>query len=171
MTTDECFELGYVVKPHGLNGEVDLFIDSDFPEHYKKLESVFVKIGQKLVPFFIEKIKIRGNKALARFEDITSKAEAIKLKGCTLHLPESFLPALKDQQFYFHEVIGFDVIDQKEGEIGKVARFYEYPNQVFLAVDYSGSEVLIPVNDQIIVKVDKDKSVLKVKLPDGLLDL
>ncbi len=171
MTTDECFQLGYVVKPHGLNGEVDLFIDSDYPENYRKLESVFVKIGQKLVPFFIEKIQIRGNKALARFEDINTISEAGKIKGCPLYLPDSFLPALEDQQFYFHEVVGFDVIDQKEGEIGKVARFYEYPNQVFLAVDYSGNEVLIPVNDQIIVRVDKERSTLEVNLPVGLLNL
>ena len=56
VNIDECFELGYIIKPHRLNGAVDIYLDTDFPEDYKKLESLFVNLRQKLVPFFIDSI-------------------------------------------------------------------------------------------------------------------
>ena len=56
MHVDDCYQLGYIVKPHGLKGEVQIFIDSDDPQAYQNLELVFVQQGQQLVPFFIESI-------------------------------------------------------------------------------------------------------------------
>ena len=52
MTVDECYLLGYIIKAHGLKGEVQVAIDADSPEAYQDLESVFVQQGQQLVPFF-----------------------------------------------------------------------------------------------------------------------
>ena len=89
MDIDECFELGYIIKPHGLNGAVSIYLDTDFPEEYIKLESVFVNVKQKLVPFFIESIQVNGHKAIVNFEDINSLEQSEELKGCSIHLPES----------------------------------------------------------------------------------
>ena len=49
MNIDECFELGYVIKPHGLNGAVNIFLDTDFPGNYKYLESVSLIVGLNLL--------------------------------------------------------------------------------------------------------------------------
>ena len=171
MTINECFQLGYVIKPHGLNGEVDVFLDTDFPENYTHLESVFVEIIQKLVPFFIEHIQIRGNKALIMFSEVDSVENARKIKGCTLHLPATLLPPLKGNAFYFHEVIGYDVVDNTEGSLGQVVKFYNYPNQDLLAVVYRDKEVLIPLNDDIIKHVSRTKKQIEVALPVGLLEI
>lgn len=171
MEIDECFELGYIIKPHGLNGAVDIYLDTDFPEDYRKLESVFVNLGQKLVPFFINSIQIRGNKALVNFEDISSIEQSEELKGCTMYLPESMLPELTGQEFYFHEVIGFQVIDKNSGLIGNVSSYYDHSSQVILSIDHDGKEVLIPINDDIMLVIDKIKKIIQVELPDGLLDI
>lgn len=171
MTINECFQLGYVIKPHGLNGEVDVFLDTDYPENYMHLESTFVEIKQKLVPFFIEYIKVRGNKALIKFKEIDSVENSKKLKGCTLHLPATLLPPLKGNTFYFHEVIGYDVVDDIEGTLGQVVKFYNYPNQDLLVVKYREKEVLIPLNDDIIIHVNRSKKQIEVALPTGLLEI
>jgi 16S rRNA processing protein RimM len=171
MNIDECFELGYVIKPHGLNGAVDIFLDTDFPGDYKNLESVFVHIGQKLVPFFIRTIRINGNKALVQLEGIDSIDQAEGLKGSKLLLPESMLPELGDKDFYFHELLGFEVTDVQHGMLGIVERFYDYPGQTLLGINHKGKEVLIPINDDIILNLDKEKKLIDVDLPDGLLDV
>ncbi len=171
MTIDECFQLGYVIKPHGLNGEVDVFLDTDYPENYIHLESVFIEIKQKLVPFFIEHIQVRQNKALIKFSEVDSLDNALELKGCTLHLPATLLAPLKGNAFYFHEVIGFDVVDNKEGLLGKAVKFYNYPGQDLMAVIYMNKEVLIPVNDDIIKQVNRSKKQIEVALPAGLLEI
>ena len=171
MNTDDCFQLGYVIKPHGLKGEVDIFIDSDFPDSYENMESVFVKLHESLVPFFIEKIRISGEKATVKFENLHTLEEASELKSCTLHLPLEQLPKLDGNKFYFHEVTGFEVIDAQYGAIGKVEKFYDYPGQDFMAVIHKGKEILIPVNDNIITEVNRNEKHLKVTLPEGLLEI
>jgi len=171
VNIDECYQLGYVIKPRGLRGELDVFIDSDSPENYKTLESVFVEIEQKLIPFFIEYIQIRDNRAILKFEDVDDVDKAVDLKSCPLHLPLELLPPLDDNSYYFHDVLGFKIIDEKEGNIGTVQKFYNYPNQSLLAVMYKESEVLIPVNDHIIKNVDKRKKEISVSLPKGLINI
>lgn len=171
MNIGECFQLGYVIKKHGLGGEVSIFLDVDVPQEYQNLESVFVEINNKLVPFFIESISIKGNKAVVRFEDVNTADQADELKAKKLFLPLSMLPELGDGKFYFHQIINYDVVDASSGDIGKVKDVYASPNQDLLAVDREGKEILIPINDEIIDRVDHTAHKLFVNLPEGLIDV
>lgn len=171
MDIDSCYQLGYVTKPHGLKGDISIFIDADDPQAYRTLESVFIQQDKQLVPFFINQIKISGQKAILSLEESNSIDEAANLKGSELYLPLSFLPNLADDQFYFHEIVGYLVIDELIGEIGKVIKVFDIGPQDLIAIDYLGKEVLLPINDETIAKVDKQKEVIKVKLPEGLLDI
>lgn len=63
MNIDDCYQLGYIIKPHGLKGELQLLLDVDSPEDYQNLESVFVRQGQQLVPFLLS-ISMSGLKRL-----------------------------------------------------------------------------------------------------------
>jgi len=171
MGIDECYQLGYVIKNHGLNGEVNVFLDVDLPEDYKNLESVFVEIDKKLVPFFIEQIVIKGKKAKVRFEDVDSLSAADELKGKSLYLPLENLPPLSEKQFYYHDVISYAICDQQEGEFGLVEDVITAAHQDLLVIDVKGKEVLVPINDEIIDRVDHDQKKLHVNLPEGLLDI
>ncbi|MEX2336034.1 MAG: ribosome maturation factor RimM [Fulvivirga sp.] len=171
MTIDECFQLGYVIRKHGLSGAVNIMLDVDAPQKYRGLESVFVEINDKLVPFFVVSMSLRGNKATVRFEDVTTAEQAEELNGLKLYLPLSALPPLEEGQFYFHQIIKYAVIDAEAGEIGVVKDVYVSSNQDLLAVDKAGKEILIPINDEIIAGVDHAKKLLHVNLPEGLLDI
>ena len=171
MDLDSCYELGYISKPHGLNGDVSIVIDADIPENYKKLESVFIEIDNQLVPFFIKRVKLSGNKAILSLEESTHIDFAKKLKGSKLFLPLEFLPELDGDQFYFHELIGYHVEDSQLGAIGTITTIYDAGPQDLLAVDHKGKEVLIPLNDETVVKVDNTNSIIQVSIPDGLLDI
>jgi len=171
MLAKDYFELGYIIKPHAIAGEVQVNLQSDEPEAYKKLESVFVEINQKLIPFFIEKITINKNKALIKFEDVDSVAQAETFSGKILFLPLSQLPPLAASQFYYHDIIGFEVKDTIEGLLGKIIEVVENPGNDLLVMEYKGKEVLIPITDSIVTSVDKEKHLVQVSLPQGLLDL
>ena len=171
MQVDDCYQLGYILKPHGLNGMISIFLDVDNPENYQKMESVFIEINGKLIPFFIAEINIKKNKAVVRLEDIMDLSAAEALKGKSIYLPLADLPPLDGNNFYFHEVIGYQVIDKHTGSIGKITTVYTLPNQNLLAVDHQGTEILIPVNDYIIVNVDRSNEEMMVSLPSGLLEV
>ena len=172
MTVDACFELGKTLRPHGTKGELLIGLAVDKPEHYIKKESVFIEINKKLVPFFIKKMTLLQNsKAILQLEDISSEEELDILLNCTLYLPLTELPKLSKGHFYYHQVLDYDVIDQQQGKLGKVAQIYEMPGQDMVEMNYLNSEVLIPINDSIVLDADHEKKELYVNLPEGLLEV
>jgi 16S rRNA processing protein RimM len=171
MTKEACYEVGKIVKPHGLKGEIQALLDVDYPEEYEDMESVFLEIKGDLVPYFIERIKITTNMVIIKFEGVDNSEAALKLKNALLYLPDELLPEQEADGYYFHELIGFEVQDQDKGTIGKVTNIFSAPAQHLLAVNYEGKEVLIPMADEIIKEIDKEKQQIRVMLPEGLLEV
>lgn len=171
---DECYELGKIIKSHGLKGEMSIFLDVDYPEDYEEMDSVLVLLDGELIDFEIEQIRILPNKpktALVKLATIDKIEQTDALVGTSLYLPLDVLPELGEKEFYYHEVIGFEVVDQKLGFISTIDTVYSFTEGSLLVLEYKGKEVLIPINDETIVEVDRDNKTLKVNLPDGLLDV
>ena len=171
MQFDDCFEIGYILKPHGLNGAVSIRLDVDDARKYKGMESVIVNIDSNLIPFFISSLQINGKKGILRLQDVTTIEEADELKSCTLLLPLDQLPQLKENQFYFHEVIGYKVVDQAKGSLGEIENIFSGGNQDLISMKYKNKEVLIPINDTLVGMADHKKKEVHVNLPEGLLEI
>lgn len=172
MTKDECYQLGYITKTHGLKGELSIFLDVDYPDEYELLDSVLVESKGELVPYFIEEIKILpGAKAIVKFEDIDTIYQAETLVGSALFLTLDNLPELDDNQFYYHEIIGAQVVDTHLGKLGTIADVSTGTHQDILLMTYLNREVLIPATDEIVGQYNRESHELSVTLPDGLLDV
>ncbi|WP_046244580.1 ribosome maturation factor RimM [Hymenobacter terrenus] len=175
MLLDETYQLGYIIKTHGLRGHVVAHFDVDDVSAYAKLKTVFLTLTgapTKLVEHQVEKVQPQaGARVLLKLRGIERIEEAEPLRGAQLHLPLAQLPELEDDQFYFHDVIGFTVVDENLGELGTVENFYELPQQDMLAMRYQGQEVLIPVVDELVSHANKETQQIYVNLPDGLLDV
>lgn len=175
MKVDDCFYLGYISKAIGNKGELAFKLDVDSPSSYEGLDAVFIQMqrqDKQLVPFFIEESKIQNNQLLrCKIEGVDNQADAKSLIGKSLFLPIEALPKLEGNQFYFHEIIGFEVIDQERGSIGKVDKVLEFSTSNLLSIPHANTEILIPINDETIVEVNRDQKTLKVKTTEGLIDL
>lgn len=172
MTKEECFYLGRIVSKFSFKGEVLIKLDTDEPETYLEMESVFVDYDNNLVPFFIEKSSLQKSNLLrVKFEEVDSEEDAEDLMKCDLYLPLNLLPQLNDDQFYFHEVIGFTVEDANYGTVGTLTGINDTTSQALFEIEKNGKQVLIPMNDQFLIKVDKKNKKIHVKTPEGLIDL
>lgn len=172
MRQEDCFYLGKVVSKHSYKGEVLIKLDTDQPELYDTLESVFLEMDHGLVPFFIERIRRHKSELLrVKFEGTSDEAGAQSLIGKTVYLPLTLLPKLSGNQFYFHEIIGYYVEDRNRGAIGIVRRVNEHAAQAVLEVEKDESTILIPITDAIIEKVDRSNKTIYVDSPEGLIDL
>ncbi len=171
MTKEDCFELGKITKTHGLKGEVILWLDVDFPEDYEDLESLFLEVKGELVPYFIESYRLSGNRAIVHFEDVDSFEKAELMINLQAFLPLEELPELDSDQFYYHEIIGFQIVDKNLGNLGTVQTVHSMQAQDLLVMDYKGKEVLIPVIDEIVLQAEKAQKILHVNLPEGLLEV
>jgi 16S rRNA processing protein RimM len=172
MRKEDCFYLGKIVRKHSFKGEVVIKLDTDEPELYIEMESVYVDFGNNLVPFFIEKSSLhKGNQLRVRFEDVNSEADADAILKSDIYLPLTLLPKLTGDQFYFHEIIGFKVVDRVFGEVGIIVKINETAAQPLFEIDREGKEIFIPMVDEFIKKVDRANKTIEVQTPDGLIEL
>jgi len=171
MQVDECFQLGHVIKPKGLHGEIVVFLDVDIPENYRNLDAVFIEKQGQLEPYFVERIEIGQSKSILKLVDVNSYAKAEAMKSGRLYLPLDMLPQLNEGQFYYHQIIGYQVNDIKKGKMGTVKQIIALPGNDLIAFDHEGKEVLFPIKDEILLKVDHHNKELSVELPDGLLKI
>lgn len=171
MDKENYYILGYISKAHGQKGDLVLILDVDDPKKYSKLESVFIEINNELIPFFIENIEIqKGNRAHVRFQDINLE-NSRRLIRKAVYLSVKLLPKLKGNKFYYHEVIDFKITDINYGDIGIIRDVIDIQPQALFQVIFQGKEILIPVVDEIIKKVDRDNKEILVETPEGLIDL
>lgn len=168
---EDNFYIGRIVKIHGFKGEVVLRLDTDIPEAYEQMESLFLQRAEAMVPFFIRRSSLSGQFLRMKLEGVDTEEEARRLVRSEAYLPMECLPELKEGQFYYHEITGYRVLDKTAGEIGTVKRVNDAPVQPLFEIDFHGTEILVPVVDNFIEKVDKKARILYLNLPEGLLDI
>lgn len=176
MNIEECFYLGYTSKVHGKQGELIAKLDVDNPDKYNKLESVLVRLNKNdnsLIPFFISHAQVLNNGTVKlKIDDINDVVQAELLVGKELFLPLTKLPKLTGNKFYYHEVIGFQVIDALKGSIGEIFNVLEFPQQAVLEIkNAQEKEILIPITDQIIKTVNRAEKIIEIDAPEGLIDI
>jgi 16S rRNA processing protein RimM len=172
MRKEDCFYLGKIAKKFSFKGEVLIYLDTDEPELYENMESVFVEFNKNLVPFFIENSSLHKNDFLrVQFEDVDSEEEADSIIGCEVYLPLSMLPKLEGNKFYFHEVIGFEIEDKRLGIFGKIVSINDTTAQPLFEVLNGEVEILIPMIDQFLIKIDRENKKVVMDLPEGLVEM
>ncbi|QAR31557.1 16S rRNA processing protein RimM [Ornithobacterium rhinotracheale] len=169
MQKQDCYLLGTITKAIGYKGELNLFLDTDEPETYQNLESIFVEQHGLLVPFFLKKAELhRGNHLRILIEDCPDPERMI---GKQVFLPLSTLPALEGNKFYYHEIIGFDVIADGK-KIGTVKEVRDTTAQDLLVVQTNdGKEILIPLIDEWLQEVNRAEKSISFNLPEGFLSI
>ena len=172
MELKDCFYLGKITKKYSFKGELIISLDTDEPEIYKNLKSVFININGRLIPYFIEKSKSQKKSTLrVKFEDVNSEEEALSIINKEVYLPLENLPELKGKKFYYHEIIGYNVVDTNHGNIGLIIKVEDKTSQSIFVIKNNGKEILIPVNDNIIQMINRKNKTIHITAPNGLIDL
>jgi len=172
MQVDNCYWVGAIRKAHGIRGEVKAYFDVDHLEEYHDMESVYLLMGEKLVPFFIQQFRPTGpTTAILSLREIRTRDEADTLAGKEMYLPIDQLPDLKEGQFFYHDIIGFQVQDKTMGLLGKVTAVREMPGNDLMVMRYKGADVLVPLNPKIVLRADYPEKLVITDLPEGLVDV
>lgn len=175
MQIDDCFYLGYIQKSIGNKGELAFKLDVDSPSIYQNIDGVFLQKRPNdsiLVPYFLEKAVLQHNVLRCKIENVDNQKDAKEFIGNSIYLPISLLPPLTGNKFYFHEVIGFQAIDNSFGKMGLIKKVHEFSTSNVFSISHdSEKEILVPINDDTISKVDRDNKTIHLNCPEGLIDL
>lgn len=169
---NEVFKIGRFIKPHGIKGEIVFAFDNDI---FDRVDCSYLicKIDGIFVPFFIKEYRFKGAEtALILFEDVTSDTDAKRFQGVDVYFPRKYFEeGSTDAGYTLEYFIGFMVIDNNAGNIGKIIDVDEKTiNSLFLLQNDAQEEIIIPAADDFITEIDNQEKILYVNLPEGLIE-
>jgi 16S rRNA processing protein RimM len=171
VNKSNCFLLGYTQRASGVKGEVVIEMDVDDPTRYKKLDSIFIELHGSLVPFFVKGSKLNGKSLTVKLDGIDKPDDTRDIMRCSVYLPLEKLAKLDDKSFYNHEIVGYEVIDERFGVVGIAEEILDRLMQPVIKIKSGKNEVMIPLSEGAIKKVDRVERKLYVSSPEGLIEL
>lgn len=167
----EYFKIGKLVAVHGLQGDLLLKHELGKKTSLKGLQAIFVEEKKNsFLPWFIESTKIKNEEeTYLKLEGINTREAAIKLAQKEIWLPEAEFKKFAAKSAPA-SLLGYIIINDKE-PLGEILELIEQPHQLLCRLDIKGKEVLIPLHEGSLQKVDHKKKQVLVELPDGLLDV
>jgi 16S rRNA processing protein RimM len=158
--------IGRVLGAHGVKGEVQVEILTDFPERFDVLKMVYV--GEELDPAAVEGCRRRRGKALLKLEGCDTRDDARKLCGQSVQVPVDQAVPLGEDEYYLHEIEGLEVRTTEGKHLGHVVEVIETGSNDVYVVRNGRQEILIPALSDVVTKVDLEAGLIEVQLPEGL---
>lgn len=167
----EYFNIGKFVAIHGLNGELLLKHSLGKKTSLKGLKALFVEEKKEsFLPWFIESTKIKSAEEIyIKLEGINSREAAAKLGQKQVWLPEADFKKMAAKTAP-SSLLGYTIVNNEE-RLGAILELIEQPHQLLCRLEMKGKEVLIPLHEESLKKVDHRKKEVMVELPEGLLDI
>ncbi len=164
---EEVYRIGRLGKAHGVKGEVSFQFDDDIFDRVD-CDYLILEVDGILVPFFIEEYRFRSDTvALVKFEDVDTQQRAQELTGCDVYFPRSL--ADDDETPSLSMLIGFDVVDVTTGTtVGRIAAIDDSTANLLFELEDGR---LIPAAEELITNIDSKNKVIKMTIPEGLLEL
>ncbi len=167
----ETVQVGRVLRPHGLRGDVKVEVTSDVPDRFSPGQKLLLTLPGR-PPELAEILASRPLRGgmVVQLAGITDRARAETLRGAVLEVKRSAVPKAPAGSYYFFELVGCCCIDAVLGELGEVVDVIEDGGGVLLAVRSGAREVLVPFVDAYLVAVDVDRGQIDLQLPEGLIE-
>lgn len=163
--------LGRITKLSGYEGAVAVKLEKIFTENIPQMESVFLEIEGRPVPFFISELEYTGADILKlSFEGYNSIEKVSEFAGCNVFLTDS--AQSNDTITESQNLIGYLVTDHENCEIGLISEIIANNGQWLLEVISSEKKIiLIPFHEHFIVRIDKKRKLVVMNIPEGLLEI
>lgn len=167
----EYYKIGKLVAVFGLKGELVLKHTLGKKTSLKGLQAVFIEEKkQSFIPWFIETAKIKTEEEVyLKLEGVDTREAAMKLTQKEIWILEPDFKKLAAKSAPA-SILGYTIINDNE-PLSEVLEVIEQPHQLLCRIEINQKEVLIPLNEQTIQKIDHKKKQVSVSLPDGLLEI
>lgn len=169
LRIEDLASIGFVRKTHGYKGHLKIQIELEEAGDLET-EQLFIIIDEKPVPFFIEELSGTTDLWIVKLEDVDSEISAREFVNCRVCVLNDLLDHIPVTQSHIN-IIGFKVWDENLGELGIVTDYIERNFQDLIEMKYQNQVHLIPSDENIIHEIDYPNKIIRVHLPEGLLDI
>ena len=166
---EEVYKIGIINKPHGIKGEVSFTFTDDIFDRVD-CDYLVLLLDGILVPFFIEEYRFRSDDvALMKFEGIDTAERARMLTNVEVYFPKKYMDD-QEEITSWNFFTGFRVEDIHHGNLGDIVAVDDSTMNILFVIEKDGEELLLPAHEEFIVDLDKKQRILKVDIPEGLLE-
>ena len=163
------YQVGIIVKPQGVKGEVKVKILSPRPERFYDLEKVYIRFD-KLQTCLIENIRISNGLVFLKLAKIDSRNDAELLRNKEILISEDQLIDLEENEYFVHDLIGCQVVSEEGLKIGEIEDIIQNSsNDIYIVKNQQGQEVLIPAINDVVKDVDINARQVTIHVLEGLL--
>ena len=168
--SDNYISVGILRKPHGLSGAFSFILTRELKSLKKYPPHFFLEVKGAFIPYFVSKIDLKDIfSGYINFEEVTKVEQAKALSNSELYLDEKTISTFfKKAADEYGFLIGYTAYD-KEAELGPVQDILSHPAQILVEVNVNGSDVLIPLVDDLVIEIDKRKKKIVFDVPEGLI--
>lgn len=161
---EELVAVAKITTPHGVRGEVKLQPLTDFPHRFAETEYLLLDDGTQMV---LESAHFVNNSVLAKFVGFETPEAWVSFRNKILYVTEERLMPLPPGQYYIHQIIGLDVIDEHGSVLGKVCDvLHTGSNDVYVVKLPNEKEELLPAIDSVVKNIDVAAGRMIVKMPE-----
>ena len=163
--------LGRITKVSGYEGAVTVKLEKEFFENIPEMESVFLEIDGRPVPFFISESEYSGAGTIKlTFEDFDSVEKVAEFINCRVFLTPGFRS--EDKQADLTNLTGYKVFINDNELLGSITEIISNPGQFLLNItSVNKKEILIPLHEDFIVNINDTEKFIVMDIPAGLIDL
>ncbi len=156
-----------VVAPHGLRGEVQVQLSTDYPERLAEEEVWKLRLrGGEVRDVPVTAIREHKGAWLVTFEGVEDRGGAELLRGAAIVAGEQDLPPLPDGEHYWHELIGLQVVTCDGRVVGTVKDILRTgSNDVYVT-----EGPMIPAINDVVEEIDPAAGRIVIRPMPGLLD-
>ena len=170
---DDFGLIGEIVKPHGIRGEVKVYLFSEQPENLKKYKKIVLQelTDSAQETYTVVKSREQGKLAILQLEGVVTREEAEALQGKKIWVDKADFPALDSDEYYWHQLKGLKVLTEEGQELGRVTKLFNTTAHDIMVVTGAGHDFMIPVNGDIIREIDEQGDRIVISPPPGLLEI
>lgn len=166
------FNIGKLSAVYSTEGEMILKHSLGKKTSLKDITAVFIEDRKNsFLPYFIQKARAKDAEHLyIKLEGIDTREAARTLLQKGIYLEEADFKGLASASAPL-SLLGFHVTDKQYGPLGEISEIIEMPLQILAKVMFREKEMLLPLNEQTLLKIDKKQQTVHLDLPEGLLDI
>lgn len=165
MSGSEIVVLGRLADPYGLRGWLKLNVFADDPAAWAEMPVWWMaRDGEPWREVGLKSLKFHGDSVLVLLEGIDDRTAAEAMKGVLVGAPREALPQTGEDEFYWADLIGLNVVNSAGEVLGKVVGLLETgANDVLRVVAEDNTERLLPFVSAVVLAVDQDAGVIRVE--------
>ena len=164
-------KIGTVVSKHGYKGSIKVSLLLSNIKAFQDIDFIFLDIDRCLIPFKVDKINSSSdNSIILKLQELNSDEDASEVILKNVYLDKKNSKFINEESFFYNELLNFIVFKDSK-KIGKIVNINDKLPQPVFEILINDKKFMVPIHDDFIQKIDKEKKSIHIVIPDGLLEI